>query len=183
MKRPHEPLKAELQGLQILCAACVVTIVLQLGFPRGDDVVIAALAGTLLGSWVAAIVMIEPRVASAVLRAGWAVRLLAEAGHRILTAACFRVHHLAEHHGWLRRGRALSSACRRSTRRVASSCLHHLPGCSWVTVRFEATARGCRAWWKSRQMRQGLAAAAHAAVTRQTIDKLYYAPAANRAHS
>lgn len=188
MKRRNEPLKGELQGLQMLCAAGTVVVALQLGArPRGDDLVIGVLAGMLLGSWVTAVTMkIEPRVASAVLDAGWAVRLWAERSCCRLTAVCFRVHQVAERRGLLRRCRLVTSACRHGVRRAATFWLHHLPVLAtlrrcWAWLKVDEAVQSCRAWWASRRLRHVLAAEAQIAVARRRLEALYRAAAARRA--
>lgn len=174
MKRPHEPIKVELEGLQVICATGVAVSVMIMGrVPRGDDLVVGVLAGMLLTSWLIAILMaLFPRVNAVLLRLGWLVRAhVIEAGTRQVTAACLRLFDTAERRGWITWGRRLMSVCMSSAPASAARRWH---------ARVTIGLRRCRERVSSWHLQQQLAAAACKDVVRCKLDEAYssssYAP-------
>jgi len=170
MKRPHEPLAAEFQGLQALCAAAIAFAAGRCG--GGDDVIVGALLGAFGASWLFVLAMaVAPRMAEALLRVGWAVRV--SIGERVTTgasAACLRIELEAERRGWSGRARRACATSRHAIHRAAHVCVHHGP---------VAIARRGWAWlelaekWRRRRIRRELEKEALAAVARLRVSEMW----------
>ena len=190
MKRLHEPLVAESQGLQLLCAAGAAVCICIYGQPRADDLVIGAMAGMCLSSWLAvACKALHPRLLAFILRVGWAIRVDGvEAMIHRAGAIHLRAWHTAERRGYLqaiRRHRALwyyrmCAAVRRCTMSAPAVVVHRSFTLFWTFLGVEDKLRSWRTRRASRRLQQRLVADASLGVTRHRL-RAQYASAASPA--
>ena len=166
LKRPYEPIKVELEGLQVICSAAMCACTMLMGQTHGDDLVVGVLVGMLVGSWLVALLMtVQPRATAAVLRLGWAVRVhVIEAGTRHVTAACLRVYDAADRLGWVKRCRRLRVLCFSSQPAVIARQCH---------ARVCLGVRMCHQRLRSLRLREELSSEVCLAVIRCRLDEAY----------